>query len=221
MAAAELALGLLEGDDLRQAEMRRRTDPAFAAEVVSWERHFELLFRSWPEVDPPSSAQEMLARVIGRHPANDNSARGWKIATFLSGAAAAVLAVFLILPKDGPPAMAPVAEGQTLMATTLTGQDGLTKLPVVIDVSKRQLRMAAGLDIPARRSAQLWLIVGSATPAPIGILKRSDGGLSAKLDISGAIPADATLAISIEPAGGSPTGMPTGPVVASGTLTRI
>jgi anti-sigma-K factor RskA len=30
----------------------------------------------------------------------------------------------------------------------------------------------------------------------------------------------ATLAISVEPAGGSPTGSPTGPVVASGKLER-
>jgi anti-sigma-K factor RskA len=30
----------------------------------------------------------------------------------------------------------------------------------------------------------------------------------------------ATIAISVEPRGGSPTGAPTGPVIASGALTR-
>jgi anti-sigma-K factor RskA len=32
---------------------------------------------------------------------------------------------------------------------------------------------------------------------------------------------DATLAVSMEPPGGSPTGQPTGPVIASGTLTSL
>jgi anti-sigma-K factor RskA len=32
---------------------------------------------------------------------------------------------------------------------------------------------------------------------------------------------DATLAVSLEPPGGSPTGQPTGPVIASGKLTNL
>jgi anti-sigma-K factor RskA len=34
------------------------------------------------------------------------------------------------------------------------------------------------------------------------------------------MPEGATFAISLEPLGGSPTGLPTGPVVGSATLTR-
>jgi anti-sigma-K factor RskA len=32
---------------------------------------------------------------------------------------------------------------------------------------------------------------------------------------------EATLAVSSEPPGGSPTGLPTGPVIASGKLTKL
>ena len=35
------------------------------------------------------------------------------------------------------------------------------------------------------------------------------------------IAADATLAVSLEPPGGSPTGAPTGPVIANGKLTNL
>jgi anti-sigma-K factor RskA len=37
----------------------------------------------------------------------------------------------------------------------------------------------------------------------------------------GRIAPGATLAISIEPLGGSPTGLPTGPVVATGVVARV
>jgi anti-sigma-K factor RskA len=33
--------------------------------------------------------------------------------------------------------------------------------------------------------------------------------------------ADATLAVSLEPPGGSPTGLPTGPVIANGKLANL
>jgi anti-sigma-K factor RskA len=33
--------------------------------------------------------------------------------------------------------------------------------------------------------------------------------------------ATAALAVSLEPPGGSPTGLPTGPVIASGKLTKL
>lgn len=81
--------------------------------------------------------------------------------------------------------------------------------------------MSAGINVPAGRSAQLWLIDGAAAPVPIGLLNASSGGMSADLQIAEAVSQGSTLAISIEPAGGSPTGQPTGPVVASGTLVQI
>jgi anti-sigma-K factor RskA len=40
-------------------------------------------------------------------------------------------------------------------------------------------------------------------------------------DLVARITADATLAVSMEPPGGSPTGQPTGPVIARGTLTSL
>jgi anti-sigma-K factor RskA len=40
-------------------------------------------------------------------------------------------------------------------------------------------------------------------------------------DLAGRITADSALAASMEPPGGSPTGQPTGPVIASGQLTSL
>jgi anti-sigma-K factor RskA len=40
-------------------------------------------------------------------------------------------------------------------------------------------------------------------------------------DLVARITADTALAVSMEPPGGSPTGQPTGPVIASGKLTSL
>lgn len=132
--AAELALGLLEGHELREAERRRAEDKAFAAQVERWERHFALLFSRWPEVEPPETALERLAQLTARNAANDNPTRPWKIATILSSAVAAVLALFLAVPQQQPPVATPAAEPRTLLANALTGPDGVTKVPVVIEL---------------------------------------------------------------------------------------
>lgn len=220
-AAAELALGLLEGPELREAEARRRDDPAFAEEVYRWERHFELWFSRWPEAVPPASSHEAIIRATGLGAANDNPARKWKIATIISSAVAAGLALFLAVPREAPPVVIPTVERATFLAAALTAEDGVTKMPAIIELPRKQLRMPAGLEVPAGHSAQVWLIAGTAAPAPVGILRASAGGMAADLTIPETIPGGSTLAISIEPAGGSPTGQPTGPVVASGALIQI
>jgi anti-sigma-K factor RskA len=79
------------------------------------------------------------------------------------------------------------------------------------------VRAVARAAIPNDRSFELWGIAPGATqPQPLGLI-----GADGRLDI-GALPAalrdGGTLAISLEPVGGSPTGQPTGPVVFSGTL---
>jgi anti-sigma-K factor RskA len=74
-----------------------------------------------------------------------------------------------------------------------------------------------------RRSYELWLIPsGETRPRSLGLVQP---GQPIRLDIpaglAGRITQDATLAVSLEPPGGSPTGQPTGPVIAAGKLTNL
>lgn len=220
VTAAELALGLLEGQALRDAEMRRRGDILFSEKVARWERHFALWFERWPEAIPPESAREALMRTIGIKPANDNP-RSWKVATFLGTAVAAALVMFLAVRQAPSPVEIPAAEPSRFLAAALTAEDGVTRVPVLIELPGKRLRMPPAIDVPAGRSAQLWLIAGDDRLAPIGILQTSDRGLSAQVSLPNRVAEGAVLAISIEPMGGSPTGRPTGPVVASGALASI
>ena len=74
----------------------------------------------------------------------------------------------------------------------------------------------------ATRVPELWLIPPGDKPHALGLL-RADRTVT--ITIPAALIArttsNAVLAVSLEPPGGSPTGQPTGPVIATGKLTTL
>jgi anti-sigma-K factor RskA len=73
---------------------------------------------------------------------------------------------------------------------------------------------------PPGRAFELWAIPANAKrPEPLGVIPPS--GTLRIAALARPIGEGATLAISIEPQGGSPTGQPTGPVVFTGALRAI
>lgn len=60
---------------------------------------------------------------------------------------------------------------------------------------------------------ELWAIAGG-PPRPIGVLPRGHGLIIP----AGSLSPGVVLAVSLEPRGGSPTGLPTGPVLSQGRL---
>jgi len=80
------------------------------------------------------------------------------------------------------------------------------------------VRLAGGVDVPAGHSAQLWAIRGTDAPRSVGVMPAGPAQLTVPAAVRPVLTAETVLAISIEPAGGSPTGLPTGPVVATGKL---
>jgi len=73
------------------------------------------------------------------------------------------------------------------------------------------------------RAFELWLIpTGETRPRSLGLVQPGQPiRLEIPPDLAGRLTPDATLAVSIEPPGGSPTGLPTGPVIAAGKLTNL
>ncbi|MBN8841445.1 MAG: hypothetical protein J0I25_14735, partial [Sphingomonadales bacterium] len=61
MLAAELALGLLDGEERAAALRRMLVDPAFAREVEDWRHRLAGLFDDVVEVAAPVSIAERLA----------------------------------------------------------------------------------------------------------------------------------------------------------------
>jgi anti-sigma-K factor RskA len=69
------------------------------------------------------------------------------------------------------------------------------------------------VSVQAGRSLELWAVPTSGAPRSLGVLPGGSGTVA----LRGKVLAGAdTLAVTIEPAGGSPTGKPTGPIVYAG-----
>jgi len=225
VAAAELALGLLEGDDRAAALRRMLAEPAFAREVERWRAHLANLFAIVPEVSPSAElGDRVVDRLDGRDfvPAPARAGR-WKAFSLISSlAAASLLGLLLIRPEPGNPPLPPAVVQPAPLVAAFTVEGQKTPVVAVYDSARGTVRMPGPMDIGEGKSAQLWAIVGNQPPRPLGTFHSAGPDLfEAEARGTAPIAAGTTLAISIEPRGGSPTGLPTGPVIASGALARI
>lgn len=91
--------------------------------------------------------------------------------------------------------------------------DPKTEKLVVINVGK---------DADEDKDFELWFIEGKKPPVSLGLVGAKDlKAPSVPAKLQSAFAAGGTLAISVEPKGGSTTGAPTGPVVATGALKKL
>ncbi len=218
MTAAELALGVLDGEERAAALRRLLADRAFAQEVEWWRARLAGLYGTWPAAAPgPALARRVAAIPDG---GRDAGARWRWATTVISLAAAAMLAIIVLRPGPAPvgPAPAPVAQAAPALIAVVKPTEG-EPFGVVFDPATRQVRLNGAVAVPADRDAQLWTIGGDGVPHAAGLLAHGSGRLVLARGL--AVAAGTTLAISIEPVGGSPKPTPTGPVVASGKLAAI
>ena len=70
---------------------------------------------------------------------------------------------------------------------------------------------------------ELWLIVPGKDPRALGVFEADEAGGACHPGAAHGRRhhAGSALAVSLEPPGGSPTGQPTGPVIAVGKLTKL
>ncbi len=74
----------------------------------------------------------------------------------------------------------------------------------------------------ARAARANAMLDGETRPRSLGLIQPGQPiKLEIPPDLAGRLTPDATLAVSLEPPGGSPTGQPTGPVIAAGKLTSL
>lgn len=232
--AGEFALGLLEGDERAAAVRRLLAEPGFAADVEWWRTQFAALFDLWPEHDAPpqlaarvETSLDALTRQSGRATDGVTTLRSgarspWPWLAAASSAIAACLLLFIAVePRSAPPVSQPIPAARP--SSVLVAMLGDAKSPVaaVYDPATGALRVAAGPGVPDARVAQLWVIGGDGVPHSLGLLAARPTVLATRGADRGRIAPGATLAISIEPLGGSPTGLPTGPVVATGVVARV
>jgi anti-sigma-K factor RskA len=208
MFAAEFALGLLDGAFAQDAAARMRTDPDFAAEVRTWQEDLAGLAEELDPLDPSARARRaLMARVFG----DRRSPWRWALGALAGTALAAlVLVVGVQQGAFGPvdPALTAElqAEGRDLRIAALYA-DGAV-----------QLTRVGGEPAPAGRATELWAIAEGRAPVSLGLVPEASVWRAALPAELAAAPAGLVLALSDEPPGGSPTGQPTGAVLAAAPL---
>ena len=213
MTAAELALGLLEGEERAAALRRVLADPAFAREVEDWRLRLGGLFDDYREVAAPESVAARLAAPTGGAPR-----KTWPILA-LAGALAAAVALFVVTRPGPVPLPIPVAQPHRMMAASLMMTDKSASVPAMIDMTTGEMSIPHADMAPSGKSAQLWMIGGDGVPKPMGLLAaEGTSRMTLTPDQRRELTDGIMLAVSVEPIGGSPTGKPTGPVVASGKV---
>ena len=218
--AAEYALGVLEGAERLKAERRSAIDPAFAQDVGDWQVRLSGLVDEIASQTPPTHVWPgVVQRLEGSSGVVElrlrRSLAVWRSATAVAAAVAASLVGVLVWPQARSPA-APMLTARLSASAT-----GPTVFVALYDPSRRAIVLTpASVSAAQGRSPELWLIPAGGKPIPLGVaafqtsvqlipaasLVRAGGG---------------TLAVSVEPLGGSPTGQPTGPVIATGQLSSL
>jgi anti-sigma-K factor RskA len=223
--AAEYSLGLLEGQARARAAERLRTDDAFRAEVEAWQRRFASLFDEVAPRDPPADLWRRIAGALeGRdnvvplpiRPRLWNRAGPWQAATAGSLAAAAALTFFAIHPARAPAPVPPTSA--PLLTATMAAPDGKILYVATIDRSRAGVTVVPVSGVERKgRTAELWIVPVGGKPRAVGLLAgQSAVSVPASSSVVSAAQPKAVLAVSLEPLGGSPTGAPTGPIIASG-----
>jgi len=217
--AAEYVLGLLDGPEAQLAQIRMAEDARFVDLVRAWEAELAGIAQEVAPVDPPPRVLAELRRDIFGH----QDRRWWQkiglIPSIVGAAAAAVLVLiaveFGVLDTGAPP----VPDYQAELAAE--GSDLVVAAAYLDESGELLVDRRAGGARPGR-ALELWLIPEGAAPISLGVLPGGrQAALSVPVEVRPRLGEGAALAISDEPPGGSPTGAPTGDVLAVGPITAL
>ena len=200
--AAEYVLGTLPLAERAEAQRLIGSDAEFARLVSAWEHHLDPLNDEFGEMTPPA---DMLARIENRlFPTAPKPAR-WRLPFFGALAGLAALALVAFWPATAP----------NLITARLTGD----AQPLVVaasfnpDAHEVTFTRADGPAAPTGKDYELWVIPAGKDPISLGVLR--EGDLKVAL---ASLPAGTTLAVTLELAGGSPTGAPQGNLLVAAVI---
>jgi anti-sigma-K factor RskA len=221
--AAEYVVGTLRGRARARFQSLLRYDAGLRRIVAEWEERLTPLAAAAGEVTAPPRVWQEVARRIGGRTSQGRLAF-WRGLAVTSTAFTLVLATFLgMAPRPELP-MASVAvmaddKGQPSMVVSWPSMKDARDPYVRIKVLQEHPTMAAG------STWELWMLPrDKSAPVSMGLITTDVSQvMKVKADLAKRMGAGEAwgIAMSVEPAGGSPTGAPTGPVVFKGQCVRV
>ena len=199
--AAEYVLGVLSLSERAEAEARLKRDTGFAARVTAWEGRMAGLNDGYAEAPAPDLLPKIEARLFPQAARPAPARRGFGLSFgWLSGAAVAAVLALATVATLAPP--------RTERLVVLATADQRLSYDVSTFGDTLRVTRVAGVPAVAGQVHQLWLIAPGESPVSVGLL--GDQPLTVTYPV---LPEGYVFAVSVEPEGGSPTGLPTGPVI--------
>lgn len=212
----EYLLGTLRARARRRFERALRDEPLVALRLRYWQRVIAPHPSHSAAIAPARATWRRLRRELEldryRVPwfGRIGVWRGWSLA---ATAALLAVALFALLPPPAAPIFDDVAR--------LAGPEHAATVTAALARDRAQLRLRASRPVLAgpQHSYELWLIPREGgAPISVAVLGALDAQFALPAGLAERLRSGAKLAISVEPAGGSPTGAPTGPVVLIGEV---
>jgi anti-sigma-K factor RskA len=211
----EYMLGTLRGAARRRFERALREEPAVALRLRTLQQQFTPNYSESIAETPRAGGWQRLARELNlaqyRAPwfSRVSFLRAWALGV----TAALVLGVALLaLRATTETTLTPIAQ--------LALKGAPPSVTAAVSADRRTLELRADRPIVAGplRSYELWVIPEGGKPLSLAVLGQIDGTLRVPEAHVNHLRKGAVLAISVEPLGGSPTGLPTGEVILTGAI---
>ncbi len=235
LLAAEYVLGTLKGAARRRFQRLLSSRADLQAEVRFWESRLSALQAGFDPQQPRAVVWAEIDRRInqGKVTALPTKAGGsaalnfWRGWSAVATAASVVMAFALYRESNLPPPAPQVVRVEVPVMQPLPYVAMLqpaasdAKWMVSVSPERKLIKVAAmgGYPLTTRESLELWVIGDDGKPISLGLLPMTgEGQMAMPRGVN--MPAKPVLAVSKEPAGGSPTGQPTGPVILAAPALR-
>lgn len=229
--AGEYVLGLVEGTDRVALEQRIEREPALAAAVESWRGHLAAIDATARPIPPsPGLWPRIEAEIAAILPAAErgrlkalkagNTLADWWNSLFVWRGAALIGALATILLAIGLNGALDRAKRQPVMVAVLLTEASVAAAVVNTFADGRvEMVPLQNIAVPEGKALEIWTLWDRAVgPRSVGLIDRART-TPLRLDQL-PLGTNQLFEITIENATGSPTGRPTGPIVAKGTTSQ-
>lgn len=219
--AGEYVLGVLPVNERLAVEARMVAEPHFSRLVARWQADTASWNEAYGEARPGADVFARIEdRLFGaepkRHAGVWHSLAFWRGLAF--GSSLAALAAVTVASGSLPFGVAPAA-----LVAELSAPGGSMALLASYNPADGRMKIVpAATRDTGQKSLELWIVPGSGSPKSLGVLKAGAGGeIVIPEGMRAGLHDGAVLAVTVEPFGGSPSGLPTGPVIVSGTIRNL
>lgn len=221
--AAEYVVGTLRGKARTRYQKLMMQYQAVSDATAQWEQYLTGFAETLPPVTPPANVWESIQIKLGHKAANDagiatgvntpsdsgqvldfekEKQKRWKNLSFLSTAAALVLAVLLFV-------MQPIPAPEVSHIAVVNNADNTPLWVIEVSDETMNVKVTDAFVALADKDYELWMVPANGeAPISLGLMPEANGDTRVTPDIllSQSI---AALAVSLEAPGGSVAGAPT------------